>query len=597
MKKHKNTNRQLVVQNNPKTDGEATIPRKKSQRSKGRLMKASTVIDERTGERKLLVKFDHTFGERVTAAFDSALVNEPSNFVKSLLRQGADLPSLKKKQAKIIEDLLTRITRTDRILAVKPGFKIKSGFVLGPLCLGTAKETHVALLSYSQQQAGYIGARKGNVESWGKSVGAVCSQSSFAMFAACAALAAPLSQYVFDRIDGAAGINELTAETATFLFIGDSSSGKTGLGRIAMSTMGNKPLEDWNVTPRRLAELAEEHNNILMILDDAEKTDPDATTLRSMLHRVSQTIPAGKGKNVSENARKSGLPDLMYNTWGLASALDNADTPFEKNGWNPSAGALIRLVPIPLPAPSAGGIFDRLSWAGAEVSTTSEKLARELDYALQSDFGTLFPKWIKKLLARNRAAEIIRLRDKFVTDHVIDPEPWDTRIARKFGAVYAAGVLASKLKIVPWSEDDIRSSVSKCYGLAASYRANRLDGLKGLREEFLSMLSSKSKFARVEDGRAILNPGMLGVRGKYKGKRVLAVRNDELVAFCNGRSRARLVNVLAKDCILIRGKGRAGTIQLPIKLTVAKAQIEKPRFWLFSRAKVKALASVEAKKR
>lgn len=553
------------------------------QSNKKNTMTASSVIDERTGERKLVIKFVHNKGMRATAVVDESLINERQNFVKALVKQGASLPGLKADQNKIIDNLISQIVRADSMLAVKSGFKEKKGFVLGKVCLGSAKDTHVSPLTYAELQTGYIGAREGNVDSWNASTGKICAQSSFAMFAVCAALAAPLSQYVSDRIDERKDVNELVAETATFLFIGDSASGKTTLARVAMSTMGNKPLEDWNVTPRRLAELAEEHNNLLLILDDAEKTDPDETTVHLMLRRIAQIIPAGKGKNVSEIARKSGLPDLFYNTWGLASALDNEDAPFEENGWNPSAGALMRIIPILLPAPANGGIFDRISEATASVSTESEELARKLDYALKANFGAVFPKWIKKLLAKNRAASIIRLRDEFVQKQVVASDPWDTRIARKFGAVYAAGVLASRLNIIDWSESEIESSVRNCYEIAASYRVSRLGSLKKLQQDFYAALRDEERFAKVKSGCATLETSMLGVRAKYKGKTVLAVRNDELAVFCGNKSKARLINSLAKDGVLIRGKGKAGTIQLPVKLKIGKAEIAKPRFWLLSR--------------
>lgn len=72
----------------------------------------------------------------------------------------------------------------------------------------------------------------------------------------------------------------------------------------------------------------------------------------------------------------------------------------------------------------------------------------------------------------------------------------DNRLARKFGAVYAAGALASEAKIIAWSVADIKEVTLKCYQCALSYRAKLLPSWEDARKKLLMVLHDPTKFAR-----------------------------------------------------------------------------------------------------
>ena len=565
-------------------------------RVKAKPMTAASVIDERTGERKLLVRFNHTQGRRRVAVLDEGLISDPKGLATELRRHGADLPIAEDERKSYVDGLINAYKRTDKTLAVKPGFKGRTGFVFGPKCLGTAKDTYASLLNFADRQVGYLGAKKGSAKSWQETVGATSAHSSFGIFAACAALCAPLSQYVKDRLDMNEGINNFVSENATFLFLGESSTGKTNLGRIAMSIMGNKPMADWNTSNRALEEIAEAHNNLLLILDDTEKVDLEKTSLKSALQRIAQSIPSGQSRTISGIAQKAGLPQLFYDTWGLATALDSSDAPFEAHGWKPSAGVLVRLIPISIPAPSEGGIFDRLPSAKVGKSVQSTNLTNQLDRAIAANYGAIFPKWIRFLLRKDHSAKLIQLRDDWAKECVAVSDGVDVRLARKFAAVYAAGALAAEAKILAWPVSDIKASVLNCYERALSYRTKLLPSRKYAREKLLAALRNATKFAKIKNGSATLESGMHGVRTKYKGKTVLAVRNNELAKICGSGVKANVINSLYAEGLLIRGTGSAGTIQLPVRLQIGGEEMEKPRFWIFSHAALKNFAETSSRK-
>jgi hypothetical protein len=81
----------------------------------------------------------------------------------------------------------------------------------------------------------------------------------------------------------------------------------------------------------------------------------------------------------------------------------------------------------------------------------------------------VFDHFIGMVAKRRRAvrSDLKELRDFFV-DKVCEREPDQTvhHLARCFGHIYAAGILAARFKVVPWSEELVLKCVRRSYRAA-----------------------------------------------------------------------------------------------------------------------------------
>ena len=98
--------------------------------------------------------------------------------------------------------------------------------------------------------------------------------STYLAFGLGVALAAPLPTYLKLYRDDADEVIAFLTETAVFNLSGDSSSGKSSVGLAAIS-LGGSPERAGTLdfSPRGLAELASDSNDLVLVLDDTEKAE------------------------------------------------------------------------------------------------------------------------------------------------------------------------------------------------------------------------------------------------------------------------------------------------------------------------------------
>jgi hypothetical protein len=145
-------------------------------------------------------------------------------------------------------------------------------------------------------------------------------RSTYLAFGFGVALACPLPSYLKLHPKRA---NEETAhltETGVFNFSGRSSSGKSSVILAAMSLAGSPDRAGTlDVTPRGLAEMASDSNDMLLGLDDTEKAEDGAGVLVSTLKKLVHTVPGGRSKRISRGVDQSRFPLLHWSTFGLCT--------------------------------------------------------------------------------------------------------------------------------------------------------------------------------------------------------------------------------------------------------------------------------------
>ena len=214
-------------------------------------------------------------------------------------------------------------------------------------------------------------------------------------------------------------------------------------------------------------EYLELRNEIGAIFDDVEKHIGEQLTLEKAIAIVTQSVPDGQSKEISKIVHAQGLDQKSWSTFALSSSPKPMGDLIKKR----SQGHKVRFMDIILPPRSAGGIIDNPP-NGLDRVEFAKSTVREIEEIIASNYGHLFPRWIKLLLSTDLSDEILQLIDKFVLGVRGNESGYEQRFARKFGILYAAG----NHGLLNWPEGWPAKAIAKCYRNAKA--ASRRDEVR-----------------------------------------------------------------------------------------------------------------------
>ena len=563
--------------------------------------KVTRLVDERTGDLCLGFDFPTRLHGRAFEVIDDDLAEQPGKVRARLKKRGAAFKGTKKNQIAFVKKLLNRMRPKPRILAMKPGFR-DDGFILGKVKLGSARGKYRWNSLAQYLGAEDIGDRHGNHDAWVRDVGKIALKSSFLSCGLLVQFAACIPSYIVWRMKGTAGLKPILSETGTFNFEGESGSGRTNIARAAAGLVGPPHLiKKWDFSRRGLEELAELRHDLALILDDVETHVDDGMTLKTALRHVTQVVPTGHSKHMARKAEKADLPALSWSNFGLTTSPSNLEKMARAIGWTRTDGERVRLISIPVPPVSKGGIFDRLKGSDAERVEEGKVLTQRLERGIAQNFGLIFPLWIEYLLAADQSKQLIELVEKFVTRMAGHGDGWDARYARKLGILYAVGRLAVKAGILPWPKAWPFKAVARCYRRAiGAIRSEQMLADKVIRV-LANLATDPKRFVPVQlGGQAAIRFGnlTLGLLTKYRGKSVLAVRDETLRGLAGSQAAAKsTIKALEMGQLLLGGHGQRRTTQLPVQLRIGQKKVKKPRFWLIARKRLQKQVKAKPQKK
>jgi hypothetical protein len=408
----------------------------------------------------------------------------------------------------------------------------------------------------------------------------LANYSSYLTFAIGAALAACLPSYLRlycgdDQLDGA------LSETAVFNFSGRSSSGKSSICRAAMSLTGAPTrVGTMNFSPRGLAELAADSNDLVLVLDDTESADHETGMLVRALKAIVHTVPGGRSKIISRGIDQAKFPQLRWSTIGLSSSPRPIPVLAAERNWQLSPGDKVRVFDIHVPSPENGGIFDRLAGSRRHRARRAMELIAQLERGYSNNQGQLIPNWIIHLIKKNRSQEIIETINEFIVAVGATNNGWEKRFARKFGLVYAALILGIKTGLLPLSESLALRAVRKCYRKARNAAMTESE-LVGDGANRLNRLISRGMADASQDGSRTIVPKECGaIRYWRNGRLTIGVFDAALQRiFPTAWAKRAFTKALAEAGVIPAGHGHAGTVQERLPIHHRDENIDRPRLW------------------
>ncbi|WP_162239184.1 DUF927 domain-containing protein [Methylobacterium sp. Leaf89] len=400
----------------------------------------------------------------------------------------------------------------------------------------------------------------GSFAQWRKHVAALSSESSYLAFALMLGLAGPLLLWA-DLPEG-----------AVFHFVGESSTGKTTAARVAASIGGSPDgLLNWGQSVRRLAETAAAHRDRALILNAAEKAQK--AEVKAVLQAITHGLAEGTSKTYSTAVRGT-LPDVTSRSPILSNGNRSGAVLAQEAGlaWNEQEVA--RFISIPVPSREEGGVVDMPSDEAADYPA---RLIAALEGGLKDHHGRVMGRWLDRVWA-NRG-RVNDLMDDFVA-HVEPADAFQRRIARKFGLIYAAGMIAVETDFLPWDRDVPLIATTRLYhrAMSAMQVGCPREALVALRDALLN----PEVFPQVGSCQElVLQPEnrVAGFHFRRAGEDLIAIRRERLGSVLDGLADVEaLIAALEQAGVLDGGHGGRRGQQVRVSIIGrTEGRIEKPR--------------------
>jgi putative DNA primase/helicase len=250
------------------------------------------------------------------------------------------------------------------------------------------------------------------------------------------------------------------------LFSAESSRGKTTAVMAAQSVHGwahRKDLLHWDVTATGMEELAAEHCDQLLVLDEMAQLDDDVFKAASKARKASFKLASGMGRLRSVHFGKKGNL-CSWRILMLSSGETSVSDIAKAAGRRRLQGDQVRLIDVPALASTKFGVFDRVP----KGVRSSKELAEGIERACETHFGVASRAFVTKLAEDldTWIRKVEKWKAKFEKLARVPDHGWERRFASRFGLAYAAARCARDMKLVPWSRDWIADANVACYRAA-----------------------------------------------------------------------------------------------------------------------------------
>ena len=246
------------------------------------------------------------------------------------------------------------------------------------------------------------------------------------------------------------------------LFDERSSVGKTTLLLAANSVIGSGRTADllhWDITATGQSEIAAEHCDMVLALDETARLSDDPKDAASAARKASYMLASGVGRIRSVFFGDRGNL-CSWRVLFLSSGETGISELAHKAGRGRLKGDQVRLIDVPAVVDPRFGVFESLP-----DGFTASRLLREVRKACARYYGTPGRAFLKDLIAglETHRPRLLHWCTKFDKIADVPEDNWERRFSSRFALAYAALRLAAKFDIVPWTRKQIRRAIISCY--------------------------------------------------------------------------------------------------------------------------------------
>jgi uncharacterized protein (DUF927 family) len=412
------------------------------------IRKVARIQDKATGKYLEVIEFPVSDLETRKRQILPSVVNDPKAFANELRDAGAKLPKDKGDLKQLLEAVAQSDPPEEWVYEAQTGW-IEDGKAFVSVN-GLIGEVTTKIIGVNQSNA--IVDRSGQLsvtgrwKAWRDTVAEPSRHSTSLMLAISVALAAPLLAFT-------------TRQSFGLNLFGQTRAGKSVATLVAGSVIGIGRSEDlisWKITNPRLEQRLPEFNDALFPIDDLSKMRGRAKEKYERISELSYSIAHGSA--TAKHSSFTAAHDGAHRSWNsivLTSYEFSIRELARTAKMERQPGETLRLIDVLVEFDGLLHIFDRPPpqvVSEGDIEDWKDRTFAAIIGACEQNHGKAFRKYIKALIA-NRSTlkeDVAACVDDFVKHSCSKIDGAIARdVARKFGLIYAGGMLGIRCKLLP----------------------------------------------------------------------------------------------------------------------------------------------------
>jgi uncharacterized protein (DUF927 family) len=420
-------------------------------------IKPTHCTEDASGDHGLLVQIVTRKNKFVECFFAREEIATEKDTIKLLLKKGLSIPHLRDGLCYAINYYLNNYEPEFKAVGVDmvgwqgDNTAYTLPFVGEPRnCYNTkqAGETPPEYILQQKTASPRILKKKGTLEEWKKTIGEVCRGNHLHTFAILASLTAP-------------ALKLLNEEGGFFHYVGSTSIGKSTILHVAKSVWGFRDLGSFRATDNSLESVCKNSNDGAMFLDEMGEVDADA--LFNTVYLVANGATKSRADKNGNAKETKHFRVLVQSTGEIGLEAKLAEKKLQVKG-----GQLIRMAEIDADRGKGLNTFDVLNINPdtKKPFISGREQAEFLKTHADLNYGIVIDSFMQKVVAdiEDYKEALKKAKAKWLARELTGDEGVEiARMAKRFSTIFATGMIAVELGIIPHSEAEIDSCIGEIF--------------------------------------------------------------------------------------------------------------------------------------
>lgn len=420
-------------------------------------IKPTHCTEDASGDHGLLVQIVTRKNKFVECFFAREEIATEKDTIKLLLKKGLSIPHLRDGLCYAINYYLNNYEPEFKAVGVDmvgwqgDNTAYTLPFVGEPRNCYNTKQAGKTPPEYILQQktaSPRILKKKGTLEEWERTIGEVCRGNHLHTFAILASLTAP-------------ALKLLNEEGGFFHYVGSTSIGKSTILNVAKSVWGFRDLGSFRATDNNLESICKNSNDGAMFLDEMGEVDAD--DLFKIIYMLANGVTKGRADKNGNAKETSHFTVLAQSTGEIGLEAKLAEKKLQVKG-----GQLIRMAEIDADRGKGLNTFDVLN-INPDTNKpfiSGREQAEFLKTNADLNYGIVIDSFMQKVVAdiEDYKKALKKAKTQWLARELTGDEGVEiARMAKRFSTIFATGMIAVELGIIPHSEAEIDSCISEIF--------------------------------------------------------------------------------------------------------------------------------------